>query len=88
MKAKAHVSRALTDVWEWKDTCYRDVAHLPRRKALLKLLDDAERSVEALNLCLPRISGRRVGLVAEERATYGKRTIPVSGRDAPGGGGR
>jgi hypothetical protein len=80
MKAKAHVSKALTDVWEWKDACYREVAHMPRRKALLKLLDDAERSVEALKLCLPQISARRVGLVAEDRATYGKRTVPTRRR--------
>jgi hypothetical protein len=53
---------------------------MPRRKALLKLLDDAERSVEALKLCLPQISARRVGLVAEDRATYGKRTVPTRRR--------
>ena len=76
MKAKSHVSRALTDVWKWKDACYRDVAHMPRRKALLKLLNDAEHSVEALDLCLPWIRERRAGLVAEDRATYGKRTVP------------
>ena len=72
MRIEAHISKALKEVWEWKDACYRDVAHLPRREALLKLIDDADLCVAEMNLRLPPISERRAGLVAEARTKYGK----------------
>jgi hypothetical protein len=39
-----NVSKALRDVWEWKEAIYRDGKHLPVEKALTDILDQAQES--------------------------------------------
>jgi hypothetical protein len=39
-----NVSKALRDVWEWKEAVYRDVKHLPVEEALAAILDQAQES--------------------------------------------
>jgi hypothetical protein len=38
------VSKALRDVWAWKEAVYRDVKDLPVEKALTAILDRAQQS--------------------------------------------
>ena len=38
-----NVSKALRDVWEWKEAIYRDGKHLPVEKALAAILDHAQK---------------------------------------------
>ena len=63
-------SRAQQEVWQWKDAGYRAVAHLPRRAALLKRLNDAHQTAVKLALELPPLSAPRRLMVAEEHAEY------------------
>ncbi len=37
-----YIPRALREVWEWKDSIYREVKHLPRKQALQKIIENAE----------------------------------------------
>jgi hypothetical protein len=37
-----NISKALTDVWEWKESAYKDVANLPIKDAVRKRIQDAE----------------------------------------------
>ena len=67
---KLGVSKALLEVWEWKEQCYREVAHLPRRKALQTLMRNAEETARKLNLGLKPASPSRGLIVAEFPAIY------------------
>ena len=69
--SKTKVSKALLEVWKWKDECCREVAHLPRRKAISALLRNAERTARELNLGLKPATLPRRFMVAEEPPEYG-----------------
>lgn len=71
------VSKALREVWAWKDACYRDVARLPTQEALTTLLENADRVTRALNLNLQPMPSSRRSIVAEEGTEY------VTGRRIP-----
>ena len=68
---KAKEPRALEEVWEWKDACRQDVAHLPRREALRRLVENANRAAEEVGF---NTSATRVvrAMVADERSNYGR----------------
>ncbi|MBM4044466.1 MAG: hypothetical protein FJ279_05075 [Planctomycetes bacterium] len=67
------VSRALTEVWAWKEACYREVAHLPTREAVEKRLEDCTRSETRLHLLPSRaaVHSDWPSAVAEPKAPYG-----------------
>jgi hypothetical protein len=67
---KLKVSKALLEVWEWKDQCYREVAHLPRRQALQTLMRNAEETARKLNLGLKPASPSSHMIVAESPTIY------------------
>ena len=64
------VSKALREVWAWKDACYRDVARLPTQEALTTLLENAARVTRALDLNLKPMPPSRCSIVAEEGTEY------------------
>ena len=43
-RTERKVSKALREVWAWKEAVYRDVKHLPVEKALSAILDRAQES--------------------------------------------
>lgn len=43
-RTDTHVSKALRDVWAWKDAIYHEVRHLPTGAALSAILDLAQRT--------------------------------------------
>lgn len=43
-------SKALQEVWQWKDESYEEVKHLPTDQAVRKRLTDSIRSVRVLGL--------------------------------------
>lgn len=43
-------SKALLEVWEWKEKAYQEVEHLPIDQALKKRLDDSLQTVSQLGL--------------------------------------
>jgi len=45
-------SKALRDVWEWKDDAYHDVEHLPTDEAIRRRLHDSLLRVKELGLPL------------------------------------
>ena len=69
---KRHVSRALTEVWAWKEACYRDVAHLSTRNAIKKRLADCDRTARHLGLSPPEaaVPSHRAARVAERQAPF------------------
>lgn len=66
----SNVSKALEDVWNWKDACYRDVAHLPFREALRKRIEDSERTARELGFTVVERNARSRLAVAEDRTEY------------------
>ena len=64
------VSKALLEVWEWKDAIYQEVKHLPTKQALRKIMENAEKTARKLNLGLRPASPSRHLIVAESPATY------------------
>lgn len=67
------VSKALSEVWSWKDECYKEVAHLSRREALRALVRNAERVSRELNLGLKQPTPSRPPsplMVAEGKVEY------------------
>ena len=67
------VSKALQEVWDWKDACYREVAHLPFREAVRKRIEDSERRARELGFVPVERSGRHRLAVAEHPSEYGKK---------------
>jgi hypothetical protein len=65
-------SKALQDVWKWKDACYREVAHLPFRDALRKRIQDSERAARELGFMPVEQADRPHLAVAEDRPNYGE----------------
>ena len=68
--SKLYVSKALREVWLCKEEAYREVAHLPVRKALEKLLRNAEKSSRKLGFYPTMPVPRHAARVAEEKAEY------------------
>jgi len=68
---KPGTSKAQREVWRWKEAGYREVAHLPRRAALLKRMTDAHQTALNMAVALPPMPVLRRLLVAEEHAEYG-----------------
>jgi len=66
----SNVSKALEEVWKWKDACYRDVAHLPFREALRKRIEDSERTARKLGFVSIERNAKNQMAVAEEKAEY------------------
>lgn len=56
---KIEESKALSEVWEWKESAYRKVAHLDLDAALKKRLDDCVRTVKELNIPSRRASSSK-----------------------------
>jgi len=52
------VPERLREVWEWKDSIYREVAHLPVEEGLKEILEKGERSVQGVR-AFDRQSGKR-----------------------------
>lgn len=67
------VSNALREVWEWKDECYREVAHLPVRKGIESRMRDAAATAGRLGFKMVELERRHPAMVAEERAAYGRK---------------
>ena len=47
---KNNISKALIEVWEWKELAYEEVKHLPREQAIRKRLESSLDTVHQLNL--------------------------------------
>ena len=47
---KNNISKALTEVWEWKELAYEEVKHLPREQAIRKRLESSLETVHQLGL--------------------------------------
>jgi hypothetical protein len=47
---KNNISKALTEVWEWKELAYEEVKHLPREQAIRKRLESSLKTVHQLGL--------------------------------------
>ncbi len=47
---KNNISKALTEVWEWKEIAYEEVKHLPREQAIRKRLESSLNTVLELGL--------------------------------------
>lgn len=67
---KQTVSKRLSEVWEWKEAAYREVADLPTDKALLKLLKKARSVAEKYKI--QHHSPLKAFAVREEQKGYGK----------------
>ena len=67
---KLKESKALLEVWKWKDQCYREVAHLPLNAALARRMKDSKRTAESLPFQLPMAEPSRHLIVAESPAIY------------------
>jgi hypothetical protein len=68
MKAKANdefVPKALREVWEWKDSIYQDVKHLPTDQALHEIMRMAHEAAVAQGT-VPATPAK----VAEAKAKY------------------
>jgi hypothetical protein len=68
MSKKTQVSKALREVWAWKEASYREVAHLPPREALRELIRRAQ--AESRKLGFTTTSWRKPAMVAETKARY------------------
>jgi len=64
-----YVPRALKEVWEWKDSIYQEVKHLPRKQALQKIMENAGIAARELGFGVSK-SGRKRLVLAESPATY------------------
>lgn len=67
---KLKTSKALLEVWAWKDECYRDVAHLSLEAGLARRLRDSRRAADSLPVKVPMAPMPRRLVVAESAATY------------------
>lgn len=56
------ISKALKQVWDWKDAIYKDVKDIPLKNALEKITADASKKAESMGFS-----------VRESRARYGKK---------------
>ena len=63
-------SKAMKEVWAWKDACYLEVAHLPLEAALSKRIKDSKKTLESIGLHLPMASSPRSAKVAEPSVKY------------------
>ena len=70
MASELKESKAMKEVWAWKDACYREVAHLPLEAALLKRIKDSKKTMESLGVHLPMASSPRSVMVAEPSTKY------------------
>lgn len=69
-----YVPRALKEVWEWKDSIYQEVKHLPTEQAMRKIMENAAKTANELGFDVsPR--ARKRAVVAEPRNKYGERRI-------------
>ena len=78
---KNHTIDTLKEVLALKERCYREVAHMPRKAALRKLLVDANRSGRSLGLKYT-VTDRPM-VAAERTETYsaaGSATEPLRTR--------
>ncbi len=69
---KVSVSRAMKEVLGWKESSYREVAHLSNRKALSEIVRRAEETARRAGFYPVAAEAHlSCGIVSEERATYG-----------------
>lgn len=67
---RAKKSKAMLEVREWKAACDAEVAHLPPREAVRKLLEDSARTAERLGFHVPKREAQPVAVIAETPAKY------------------
>lgn len=49
---KSKISKALLEVWQWKEKCYSEVKDLPIDKAIKKRINDSYKTIRKLELKL------------------------------------
>lgn len=64
-----HVPRALEEVWEWKNSIYQEVKHLPTEQALRQIMENAAKTAKELGFDVPKDTKTHL-VVAEQRAKY------------------
>ncbi|MBM3860583.1 MAG: hypothetical protein FJ395_13155 [Verrucomicrobia bacterium] len=69
MSVPIKVSKALEEVWQWKEEAWQEVAHLPLRQALRKRMEIAERTARELGF-EPVRSVHPIAKVAEVPGKY------------------
>ena len=74
-----HVPQALREVWEWKDSIYQEVKHLPTEQALQQIMENAARTAKELGFHSSKPAKRRLA-VAEKRETYGVSTVKAGSK--------
>ena len=69
---KIKVSKALLEVWAWKDASYREVAHLPPREALREIIRRSQKEARELGFypTEPALRRQPAPVVAEEKTEY------------------
>jgi hypothetical protein len=63
-------SKAMLEVWEWKAECDAEVAHLPAREAVRRLLAESAKSAKRLGLRYAPAKPTSTPVVAEASAKY------------------
>jgi len=56
---KSKISKALLEVWQWKDECYNEVKNLPIEKAIEKRIEDSYKTVKRMGF---KLSPMPIGL--------------------------
>ena len=70
--SKLYVPKALREVWAMKEASYREVAHLPTRKALEEIMRRSRKTARGLGFYPTQSESVRVSArVAEGKAEYG-----------------
>jgi len=67
---KLKTSKALLEVWAWKDECYRDVARLSLDAGLARRLKDSRRTADSLPVRVPMAPMPRRLVLAESPGVY------------------
>ncbi|MCF7847582.1 MAG: hypothetical protein K9M45_01935 [Kiritimatiellales bacterium] len=73
------VAKSMEEVWEWKDSCYREVESLPLHSALQKRLKDSIEKTRELGLMYADLQAQPSMKIAEKGATYETKRKPDSG---------
>ena len=67
---KYRMSKSLEDVFEWKEECWREVAHLPLREAIRKRLRDSARVAAGMGFVPDKERQAHAPVAAEPAAEY------------------
>ena len=55
---KSKISKALLEVWQWKEKCYSEVKNLPIEKAIEKRIEDLYKTVKRMGFKLSPVPVR------------------------------